>query len=75
MPFDSIGAELRFASAVALFGLKLKESKYLPKADWSFIENLANQSADKNNYLQNEFLQLIKKAEKIYSEKKRKNRD
>lgn len=75
MPFDSIETELRFAAALTLFGLTLKQSKYIPKSDWFLIQNLADQSVDKSNYLQNEFLQLVKKAEKVYSDRKRKRRE
>lgn len=70
--FNSINPELKFATAVTMFAMKLKNSEYLNHADWVSIETIASQSADKNNYLQNEFLQLLEKAQKIYPEKKKK---
>ena len=70
--FDSINVELKFAAAVTMFGLKLKQSKFFPATDWATIWNAASISADKTNYLQNEFVQLIEKAQKVYPEKKKK---
>jgi Ca-activated chloride channel family protein len=72
---DSIDRELKFATAVTLFGLRLKQSKYLNNADWSLINALALSSYDKNNYLEQEFIQLIEKAKKIYAVKKKKKKE
>ena len=72
--FDSIDNDLKFAAAVAMFGLKLKQSKYSGNINWPLIQSIANTSADKSNYLQEEFLQQIVKAEKIYIIKKKKKR-
>ena len=69
---DSLDREFKFAAAVTMFGLKIKQSKYFNNIDWSLIKSVANASADKTNYLQNEFLQQIDKAAKIYSVKKKK---
>ncbi|MEO7264840.1 MAG: von Willebrand factor type A domain-containing protein [Ferruginibacter sp.] len=71
---DSVDRDFKFAAAVSFFGLKIKQSKYIPLRDWKEINAFAQTAADKNNYLQNEFLQLITKAEKIYSVKKKKRR-
>lgn len=70
--FKSLDKELQFATAVAMFGLKIKQSKYIKQADWQDIEKIAAESYDPNCYLQTEFLKLIEKAEDIYSNKKRK---
>lgn len=74
-PIDSIATELKFATAVTMFALKLKQSKFLNNADWPLINALAVASADHNNYLQQEFIQLIDKARKIYSVKKKKRKE
>ncbi len=71
---DSIDKELKFATAVTMFALRLKQSKFLGTADWELIKEVAKTSADNNNYLQREFLQLIEKAEKIYEDKKKKKK-
>ncbi|MEO7306151.1 MAG: von Willebrand factor type A domain-containing protein [Ferruginibacter sp.] len=74
--FKNIDKELQFATAVAMFGLKIKQSKYIKQVDWPDIERIATESYDPNSYLQTEFLQLINKAEDIYMAKKRKkNKD
>jgi Ca-activated chloride channel family protein len=71
---DSISKELKFATAVTLFALKLRQSKFINEANWALTSSLAAGSADKTNYLQNEFLQLIEKAKKIYPDPKKKNK-
>ena len=70
----------RFATAVVMYGMKLRESPYLNKASWSDVKNAAEISADKNNYLQNDFLTLVNKTVAIYAPGKikkgrRKDRD
>lgn len=70
--FKSLDKELQFATAVAMFGLKIKQSKYIKQADWQDIQRIATESYDPNSYLQTEFLKLIDKAQDIYSNKKRK---
>jgi Ca-activated chloride channel homolog len=72
--FKNIDKELQFGSALAMFGLKLKQSQYVKNIDWLDIENVATASYDPNNYLQTEFLQLIEKAKKVYSTKKSKKK-
>ncbi len=73
IPFDSLKSELRFATAVAMFGLKLRESKYFPaNIEWSFIKNIAANAQSPDNFLEREFLESIDKAQGIYAEKKKK---
>ena len=75
LPIDTIDRELRFAAAVTVFALKLKQSQYINNnIDWAFIRSLALPVADKNSYLQQEFLKLIDKAENIYDIKKKKKK-
>ncbi len=70
---DSVDRDLKFLSAVTMFALKLKQSQYINnKIDWAFIKSVALSSADMNSYLQQDFIRLIDKAEKIYSIKKKK---
>jgi Ca-activated chloride channel family protein len=70
--FKNIDKDLQFATAVAMFGLKIRQSKYIKEVDWRDITNIATDSYDASNYLQTEFIGLIRKAEEIYSTKKRK---
>ena len=70
--FKNIDKEFQFATAVAMFGLKIKQSKYIKNVDWPDIQAIAQAAYDPNSFLQAEFLQLIDKAESIYSRKKKK---
>ncbi len=73
--FKSIDKDLQFAAAVAMFGLKIKQSKYIKSVAWLDIHKIATESYDHTSFLQTEFLQLIDKAAVIYSpKKKRKNK-
>lgn len=76
LPFDSINKDLQFATSVAMFGLKLRQSQYFPEnIDWDAIKNIAVKSLNKGNFLDNEFLGLVDKCKSIYYEKKhRRNR-
>lgn len=73
--FKNLDRNLQFATAVCMFGLKLRESKFFPQeTDWSEIKNIAISAASKNDYLQNEFISLLDKTELIYYEKKKKKK-
>ncbi len=72
--FKDIDKELQFATAVVMFGLKVKQSKYIKNADWLDVETIAAGSYNPKDYLQAEFLQLINKAQKIYKGKKGKKK-
>ena len=53
-----------------MFGLKIKQSKYIKDAEWIDIETIASSSYNEKDYLQTQFLQLIDKARKVYKSKK-----
>ncbi len=73
--FKNIDKDLQFATAVAMFALKIKQSKYIKLVNWADIQKIAFESYNQSSYLQSEFLQLITKAQEIYNPKKqRKNR-
>jgi Ca-activated chloride channel homolog len=72
--FNKIDNELQFATAVTMFGLKVKQSKYMKDADWLQIETIATAAHNQNDFLQVQFLQLIDKAQKIYKTKKGKKK-
>ncbi len=74
LPQDSINRDYRFASTLALFAQKLKSSAYIKEVDWDQIEAAAILTADPSNFLQNEFVQLVVKAKKIYSHQKKKKK-
>jgi Ca-activated chloride channel family protein len=71
--FDSLNKDLQFATAVAMFGLKLKESKYFPAdMDWNYIKKIATGGLSPDNFFETEFIECIAKAQRIYTEKKKK---
>lgn len=72
--FRGIDKDLQFAAAVALFGQKLRQSKFINKADWDNIELLAINSYNPNQYLQKEFMQLVGAAKKMYAPSKKKKK-
>ncbi len=72
---DSATNGEKFAAAIAMYGLMLKESPYLNNKSWNDIKIFAETAVDKNNFLQSEFLKLLEKSIKIYEPgKKRKNK-
>ena len=71
---DSTDKGLKFAAAIAMYGLKLKESPYLNKATWAEVKMTADSTADKAIFLQTEFLKLIDKTIEIYDAGKKKKK-
>jgi Ca-activated chloride channel family protein len=71
-PFNELDRSYRFASSVMLFGLLLRESKYVKQGGaWNELIQLANASADMQNIAQTEFLSLIEQAKLHYGKKKK----
>ncbi len=71
-PFSTIDKEFRLGAAIAMFGMKLKFSKFCPTVEWVDIEAIANDAYDPSNYLQKQFIELIAASKKIYAKKKKK---
>ncbi|HTB99580.1 MAG TPA: von Willebrand factor type A domain-containing protein [Ferruginibacter sp.] len=67
--FNGLSKDFQFATAVVLFGMKLRGSKYIDNADWKTIESIAKFCYEPNNYLQSDFMKLVSDAKKIYSKK------
>jgi Ca-activated chloride channel family protein len=61
----------RFASSIALFGGLLKRSHFMKQADWKEAIEMAQQSGDPEDGMQQEFIGLIEKARKIYGKNRR----
>lgn len=71
-PLTSSDSCLRFATSVIMFGGILKRSKFFKEVMWDDVYNLAASAATSTNQLHVEFLDLIKKAKKIYGNNKKK---
>lgn len=67
--FNDLPSFYRFASAVAWFSEMLQGSRFVKGHKWGEVYQLASTCIDQNDYLQKEFLLLVKKAEKIYRKK------
>ena len=63
-----------FATAVALYGMILRESKYAQGANWNDVLTLANMGLDSQNYLENDFVRQVQKTIRIYGMKRKKTR-
>ena len=72
LEFRECRAFLRFAASVALFGSMIRNSEYTKNASWQDLITITEESADPNNNLQKEFLELVMKAQKIYLASKKK---
>ena len=66
VPFRDLQPCYRFASSIALFGGLLKKSRFMRQADWKEAIEMAEQSKDPADGMQQEFIGLIEKARKIY---------
>ncbi|MEJ7589583.1 MAG: von Willebrand factor type A domain-containing protein [Ferruginibacter sp.] len=73
--FSAINKDYRLAAAIAMFGMKLRQSRYLGDIKWSDIEDIALSTYDSKDYLQNEFVRLVTIAKKMYPKKKKNKRD
>lgn len=71
---DSAKPTEKFAAAITMYGLKLKESHYLNNASWNDIKNAVLSAIDKNNFLQTDFLKLVNKSIDIYEPAKKKKK-
>lgn len=74
-PFDSLSRDYKFASAVVMFGSLIRKSKFVKDVSWNDVLEIANASAARDNYSQQEFISLVQKAKTIYSKKKKKGKD
>jgi Ca-activated chloride channel homolog len=66
LAIDTASNNLRFASAVAAYGMNLRNSPYKGKADYNTVLELANQSkgSDLDGY-RSEFIRLVEKSKKL----------
>ena len=65
---ENASDNLRFAAAVAEFGLLLRDSRYKGNANFNSVNNLVESSlgSDLKNY-RNDFLDLVRKANRLKS--------
>lgn len=76
VPFEQAESNIRFATALTMFGELLKQSRFAKNYSWDDVRSIAQQACTKKPpVIQAEFISLVEKAKKIYapSKKKRKN--
>lgn len=69
-----VDSTYRFAAAVAMFGLMLKQSPHIKSPNWDALINLLTTCVNPKDYWQNELLMLVRKAKELYKPTKEKRR-
>ncbi len=64
-------ASLKKAISVVMFGIKLKDDEHAKEFSWRSLQKLAAGCFDRNKFLEKEFLDLIGKAKKMYTHRKK----
>ncbi|HEY4109268.1 YfbK domain-containing protein [Puia sp.] len=75
VPFKELQPCYRFASSIALFGGLLKRSRFTHQAGWKEAIEMAEQSSDPRDVMQQEFITLMEKARRIYGHEKHHRKD
>jgi Ca-activated chloride channel family protein len=69
--FNSIDRNLRFSSAVIMFGSLLRESPAIKNITWNDMSLLASESYDDNDPLEKEFVSIVQQAKILYAKHKK----
>jgi Ca-activated chloride channel family protein len=72
--FNSIDRNLRFSTAVIMFGSLLRSSPVTKEINWNDTILLASQASDDNDPIQKEFVSLVKEAKILYSKQKKRKK-
>lgn len=70
--FETANSLCRQSAAIALFGMKLKQSAYASKVSWKNLLILSSACFNDKNILSNDYLQLVNKAKDIYRHRHKK---
>lgn len=70
--FIDISNELKLATSLTMFGMMLKDSKYMQHVSWSDIEKISADVINPEDYLQKEYLTILENAKKVYAKKGKK---
>ncbi|HWK07019.1 MAG TPA: von Willebrand factor type A domain-containing protein [Puia sp.] len=66
MPFERARSRLQRAACVALFGMKLRESKEVAQLSWATLEKMTKKYFAGSDARDKEYVELVNKAKKIY---------
>ena len=72
--FNSIDRNLRFSTAVIMFGSLLRASAVTKEINWNDTILLASQTSDDNDPIQKEFVSLVKEARVLYTKQKKRRK-
>jgi Ca-activated chloride channel family protein len=72
-PFNKLPACHQFASSVIMFGSLLRKSKFIKDISWNEVLDIAQASADMEDYSQKEFVMMVQHAKNIYGKRKKKD--
>jgi Ca-activated chloride channel family protein len=72
--FNSIDRNLRFSTAVIMFGSLLRSYPVTKEINWNDTILLASQASDDNDPIQKEFVSLVKEAKILYSKQKKRKK-
>lgn len=70
-PIKDADINIRKAASVVMFGIKLKDNEFSKMISWRALQKLAGACFNKNSYEGKEFLQLVAKAKKMYTHRKK----
>jgi Ca-activated chloride channel homolog len=70
IPFADADCNLRKATSIAMFGMKLKGSAYSASFSWDDIQYISANCFSRNDFISNDYLNMITKARKIYESRK-----
>ena len=73
-PLASIESNYRFAAAVTWLGLLMRQSQFVNLKSWNELVNMLTYFTNEQDYLRNEFIQLVLKAKEIYQPEKKKKK-
>ena len=74
IPFSAADSDLRKAASVAMFGMKLRDTKYGEQISWKDIENITLNTFSEGDYISDDYLDLVTKAIKVYGHKNPKHK-
>ena len=74
--FEKLDSSYLFLASVAELGMMLRNSKHVNNATWDDLEEQVVKSAKKNDFWQQELIQIVQQASNIYQvgKKKKKSR-
>jgi len=71
IPLKQAESGIRKATAVLMFGIKLQDNEFSKSISWHALQKLASSCFNRNRYEGKEFIELVNKAKKMYTHRKK----